>query len=139
MTSKAPSPWLHGAIVAGLLYVSIGYGSAAIDPSVPDRGRFAWRLTAWALSAAVFAAHIGYERVRSGAAPRALATHVAAGVALGSFLLAGAAMAHAATVAEHAPYWKFMLALVLWPVITTLPAFVVALAAGAGLAALRHD
>src|SRR5262245_25590695 len=139
MTSKTPSPWLHAAIVSGLLYVAIGYGSAAIDPSVPDRARFLWRLTAWVLSAAVFAAHIGYERVRLNAAPRALAAHVAAGVALGAFLLAGAATAHAATVAEHAPYWKFMLALVLWPVLTALPAFVVALAAGAGLAALRHD
>ena len=131
--------WVRGAIVAGLLYVVVGYGSAALDPSVPDRARFAWRLTAWALSAAVFAAHIGHERSRLRAAPRTLAAHVAAGVALGAFLLAAAATVHAATAAEHAPYWKFMLALVLWPIITAVPAFVVALIAGAGLAAFHHD
>ena len=56
--------------------------------------------------------------------------------ALGAFLLAAAATVHAATSASHAPYWLFLLALVLWPIITALPAFLVALVAGAVLARL---
>ena len=62
--------------------------------------------------------------------------HSAAAVALGAFLLAAAATFHAATAASHAPYWQFLLALVLWPIITAVPAFLVALVTGAVLARL---
>ena len=57
-------------------------------------------------------------------------------VALGAFLLAVNATMHAAMVPSHAPYWRFLLALVVWPVVTALPAFVVALAVAAVLARL---
>src|SRR5262245_15224354 len=129
-------PWVLIAIVAALLYFVVGYGSAALDPSVPERARFMWRLSAWLISAAVFAAHIGYEHFRLGDSPRTLALHTAAAVALGAFLIASAAAVHATTVTAHAPYWQFLLALLLWPVITALPAFLVALVAGVLLAHL---
>jgi hypothetical protein len=118
------------------VYFVVGYGSAALDPSVPDRARFVWRLAAWAVSAAVFAAHIGYEHFRLGSSPRAIALHSAVAVALGALLLSAAATAHAATAASRAPYWRFLLALVLWPIFTALPAFVVAFVVGAVLARL---
>src|SRR5262245_53025910 len=136
MEASRHQPWVRAALLAGVAYFVVGYGSAALDPSVPDRARFAWRLAAWAVSAAVFAAHIGYEHFGLGDSPRAIALHAAAAVALGAFLLAAAATLHAATVAAHAPYWQFLLALVLWPTITALPAFLVALVAGAVLARL---
>jgi len=129
-------PWVLVAIVAGALYFVIGYGSAALDPSLPAGARFVWRLSAWLLSAAVFVAHIRYERFRLGNAALRMALHVAAAVALGAFLIASAAAVHATTVTAHAPYWQFLLALVLWPVITALPAFLVALIAGMVLAHL---
>ncbi len=122
--------WSVAAVVAGLAYFIAGYGSAALDPSVPDRARFAWRMASWAISVVVFAAHIAYERFRLRDSPRAIALHTAAAVALGAFLIAVAAMVHATTVAAHAPYWRFLLALVLWPIITAVPAFLVALVAG---------
>jgi hypothetical protein len=53
--------------------------------------------------------------------------HVAMAVAIGAFLLAVGATVHAAMVSSHAPYWRFALALILWPIITAAPAFVVAL------------
>jgi hypothetical protein len=136
MDASSLKPWFRATILAGVVYFVVGYGSAALDPSVSDRARFVWRLAAWALSAAVFAAHIGYEHFRLGDSPRAIALHSAAAVALGAFLLAAAATVHAATATSHAPFWRFLLALVLWPIITALPAFLVALVAGAVLARL---
>ena len=57
-------------------------------------------------------------------------------VALGAFLLAVAATVHAMMVPSHAPYWRFLVALVVWPIVTALPAFLVALAVAALLARL---
>ena len=123
-----PKPWGRVAILIGILYVVAGYGSAALDPSIPEYARFAWRLTAWAVCAAVFAAHIGYEHSRQSVSPRTIAWHAAAAVAFGAFLLAAAAKAHAAMTATSAvPFWRYIVALAAWPAITALPAFVVAL------------
>lgn len=92
-----------------------------------EQGQFRWRLTAWVISAFVFAAHIAYEHFRLRSRATVLALHVALAVALGAFLLAAAATLHAMRVSSHAPYWLYLLALVLWPLMTGLPAFVVAL------------
>src|SRR5262245_44889507 len=136
MNGSSRKPWLLVATVAGVLYFVLGYGSAALDPSLPDRSAFTWRLAAWLSSGAVFAVHIWYERFRLAGSPLAIALHVAAAVALGAFLIASAALVHATTVIAHAPYSQFLLALVLWPLITALPAFLVALVASAVLAHL---
>lgn len=80
---------------------------------------------------AVFAAHLGYVHIRLGHSPHAIAVHAAAAVALGAFLLAAAATTRAARVPSHAPYWRYLLAPVLWPAITAPPAFLVALGVGA--------
>jgi hypothetical protein len=123
-------------IVVGTAYFVVGFVFAALaNPSVSDQVR-AWRLAAWAVSAAVFAAHIGYGHFRLGNPPRAMALHAAVAVAVGAFLLAVAATVHASLVASHAPYWRFLLALLVWPLVTALPAFLVALVAGALLARL---
>ena len=52
-------------------------------------------------------------------------------VALGAFLLAVNATMHAAMVPSHAPYRRYSLALVVWPIVTAVPAFLVALALAA--------
>jgi hypothetical protein len=136
MKAFAGKPWVRAAILAGIAYFVVGLGSAALDPSVPDGARFLWRQTAWAASATVFAAHLGSEHFRLGDSPRAIALHAAVAVALGAFLLAAAATAHAVIVPSHAAYWRYLLALVLWPAVTALPAFLVALGAGAVLSRL---
>ena len=123
-------------ILVGVVYFVVGYGSAALDPSVPDRARFLWRLAAWVASAVVFAAHIGYEHFRLSNPPGATARHAAMAAALGAFLLAVAATVHKSIVVSHAPYWRFLLALVVWPIVTAVPAFLVAFLAGAVLARL---
>ncbi len=121
-------PWGRAALLLGTVYFLIGRAFA-----VPTNHVHAWRLAAWVVSGAAFAAHIGYEHYRLRHSPRLVAWHAALAVALGAFLLAVAATVHAVVVASHAPYWRFLLALVTWPVIAALPAFLVALIAGAVL------
>ena len=50
---------VRAVILLGTVYFVIGYGSATLDPSVPDQMRFMWRLAAWVATAAFYAAHIG--------------------------------------------------------------------------------
>lgn len=91
--------WLPAAIVAGLVYFAIGrVFTAQVEPVR------LWRMLSWGLSGGVFGLHIAYEHVRVRATPRAVALHAAAAVALGAFLLA----------------------LVAWPLLTAVPAFLVA-------------
>jgi hypothetical protein len=125
--------WIRAVLLVGVMYFLIGRGFAL--PA--DHVQF-WRLAAWVASAAVAAAHICYEHFRLNNSPRATALHAAVAVALGAFLLAVAATVHAAMVPSHAPYWRYLLALVLWPIITALPAFLVALALAALLARLQR-
>src|SRR5919108_250324 len=87
-------------------------------------------------SAAVGAAHIGYEHYRLGSSPRRTALHAAGAVALGAFGMALAANVNwllAGPPGQRAP----LLALPVWPVITAVPAFLAALAVATVLAMLH--
>src|SRR5881409_4298472 len=122
-------------ILVAVAYVAIGIVFAALAADA-DHVRL-WRLAAWLASAAVAAAQIGYEHYRLGASPRGTALHAAGAVALGAFGLALAANIHwlfAATHGQHSP----LIALVAWPVITAVPAFLMALAVAAVLARLSR-
>jgi len=92
-----------------------------------------WRLAAWVASAAVAAAHIGYEHYRLGSSPRPTALHAAGAVALGAFGLAVAANVHWLFAEAHGQRSP-LLALPVWPVIAAIPAFLVTLAVAAVLA-----
>ena len=101
--------------------------------------RGVWRLVAWVVSAVTFAAHIGYEHFRLGHSPRRTALHSAMAVALGAFALAVAANVHRYWAASNNQrFFGLTLALVAWPALCGLPAFVVALAAASGLALVRR-
>ena len=130
-------PWLRPALLVGVVYLAAGLvfgGLAGLAPS--HRMVVAWRLAAWLASAAAFAAHIGYEHFRLRDPPRATALHAAVAVALGAFALAAAANVHELwTARSYRP--MLAIALVAWPVATAVPAFLVALAAAAGLARAR--
>lgn len=119
--------WLWALIFFGTVYLVVGITFAELG----------WRLPAWLVSAAAFAAHIGYEHFRLRNSPRPAAFHASAAAALGAFGLAVAANIHElwTNPGNHRPL--LLLALVLWPVLTVLPAFMVALAAAARLARWR--
>jgi hypothetical protein len=134
MDTSRRRPWIRAAFLVGVVYVLIGRGFAA-----PTTHVHVWRLAAWVVSGAAFAAHIWYEHFKLRHSPRSLAWHVALAVALGACGLAVAGALHSLSATSGIrPSW--LLALVAWPVITALPAFLVALVAGAVLARLpRRD
>jgi hypothetical protein len=131
------SPRSRGAravVLFGVLYLAVGMGFP--NPAVAGTTQFAWRLAAWLTSAAVFAAHIVLEHSRLRSAPRRTAVHAAAAVALGALGLAAAANVHAIST-RTGNQRLLALALVLWPLMTGVPAFVAALGAAAVLTRLH--
>ena len=119
--------------LVAVAYVAIGIVFGVLAKSGDADHVRLWRLAAWVASAAVAAAHIGYQHYRLSRSPRPTALHAAGAVALGAFGLALAANVHwlfAGTPGQPAP----LLALPVWPVITALPAFPLALAVAAALA-----
>ena len=123
---------IRAVVLVAVAYVGIGVVSSALARSADGDQMRLWRLAAWVASAAVAAAQIWYEHYRMGSSPRVTARHAAGAVALGAFGLALAANVHwlfAATRGPRAP----LLALVAWPVITAVPAFLGALAIAAVL------
>ena len=121
--------WFAWAVAAGTLYLIIGVGFAPLSvPSV-----FFWRLAAWMVSAVVYAAHIGYEHFRIRSSPRSTALHVAFGAAIGAFGLAAVANVHS-LLTGTGNLRLLRLALLIWPLITGVPAYVVAFVLTAVLA-----
>jgi hypothetical protein len=130
--------WLGAVLLVGVVYLVAGLLFASLARSATsNQMRDAWRLAAWAVSAAAFGAHIGYEQLRLRSSPVMTAFHAALAVGLGAFLLAVAASLHARTAAtsHHFP----AIALVIWPVVTALPAFVAAFAVTILLARTRRS
>jgi hypothetical protein len=128
--------WVRAALLVGVLYLvaGLGFGELARLAS-SNQVREAWRLAAWAISAAAFAAHVGYEHFRLRSPPKITAFHAALAVALGAFGLAVAAALHGRAV--HRPFPAFALAV--WPIATAVPAFVVALIVAAVLTRVRRS
>ena len=116
--------WIRAAMVVGVAYLVIGRVFA-----VPVNNVRMWRLAAWVVSGAVFAAQIGYEHFRLRDSPRATASHAAVAAAIGAFGLAVAGAIHSLFVSS-AIQLSWLLAFVIWPVATAVPAFLVAFVAG---------
>ena len=118
-------------LLAAALYVVISLGSVALDTAAGS-GIHRWRLAAWLASAVVAATQIWYEHFRLINRPRTVALHAAAAVGLGAFGLAVAANLHSGFAGQR----SLLLALVTWPMITAIPAFVAAWAIAFVLARL---
>jgi len=130
MDKARSQAWVRAALIVGLVYFLIGRLF-----SLPTEHAHAWRLGAWAVSAIAYAAHIAYEHFTLRDAPRTTALHAAFAAAMGALALALGAMAHTmSTGATLGPKW--LLAAVVWPLGTALPAFLVAWALAAMLARL---
>jgi hypothetical protein len=124
MNAQPGQGWIRAAFLVGVGYFVIGKVF-----SLPAEHVQAWRLAAWAASGVAYAAHIRYEHFTLGNSPRLAALHVAVAVAIGAFLLAVAGMIHSLTTTSTIrPVW--LLALVLWPIMTAVPAFLGAFVAG---------
>ncbi len=123
---KAPA--LRAVLLLCVVYSVAGilFGTLA-GQATSHQALIAWRWAAWVVSAAAFEAHIVYEQVRLRSSPRITALHVSSAAGLGAFALAVAANVHALTASVHQHSLALALSLAIWPVITALPAFVVAL------------
>jgi hypothetical protein len=130
MSKSSRHSWVLAALLLGVTYAAVG-----IVFAVPTANVKAWRLAAWALSAIGYGAHIAYERFRLQNSPRSAALHVALAAALGAFGLAVNANIHSLVIGSTDQQRQLLLlSLGIWPVITALPAFLVALAISAVLA-----
>jgi hypothetical protein len=120
-----------------MVYLIVGV--AFPNPSASNKMQFIWRLAAWLTCVVAFAIHIGLEHFRLRNSPRRTALHTSLSVALGACGLAAAANIHALKTGTGNQR-LLALALVIWPIITGVPAFVAALIAAAVLARIRpHD
>ena len=126
---------MRAVILFGMVYLVVGV--AFPNPSAANPNQFIWRLAAWLICAIAFATHIGLEHFRLRNSPRTTAIHTSASVALGAFGLAVAATVHA-LAAGTGNRRLLGLALLIWPIVTGVPAFVVALVAVAALARVKQ-
>ena len=138
MDASGRKRWLPRLIIVGVAYfvVGIAFGSFA-GWSASNQMRVTWRLLAFLLSAVAFAVHIGYEHFHLGNSPLITASHASMAVAVGAFALAVAANIHSLWVTSS-NHGLLAFALVAWPALTAIPAFVVALVAAAGLGLIRR-
>lgn len=123
MDAPRSHTWVPAALLFGAAYFLIG----RLFTLPADHVRL-WRLAAWIASGGVYAAHIWYEHFRLRSPARSTALHIAVAVAIGGFTLAVAGMIHSlATTSAIRPTW--LLALVIFPAVTAVPAYVGALVA----------
>jgi len=127
------------AVFFAIVYSVVGITFAAlVNPSVSGEMHVAWRLAAWLVCAAAFAAHLGYEHLRLRSSPPRAAWHAAAAVALGAFALAVWVNVHAYWGVSSPRSPLTLLALIAFPAVTGVPAFVVGFVAVAVLARTRR-
>lgn len=137
MKKQASSRSTPLLIAVGIAYAAVGFVTGELAHSAESpQWRNLWRLSAWPLSLVVFAVHFLYERAR--AADPVVHRAVRVGVAAG---LGGLFLALVGPVRSHwgAPDFgrAAVLSLVLWPLLTGIPAFLLAWFAGNLLAKLR--
>ena len=125
---------LLAVILFAAVYLVVGVGFP--NPSAASKLQFIWRLAAWWTCAIAFAIHICLSLFRFGNSPIRTALQAAASVALGAFGLAAAANIHSLT-SGTGNQRLLALALVLWPLLTGVPALAVALVAASLLAKLK--
>ena len=121
-------------LVVGAGYLVIGVVFAAL-PAATHGMVVMWRLAAWVVSGVLYLAQIGYLRLRQDRSTPFTAWQAALAAALGAFGLAVVGPARVALLGGHHGS-RWILALVLWPLITGVPAFLVAYAAAALVARL---
>lgn len=131
--------WFRMAVLLGAVYFLFGLAFAAFaSRSGSSATREIWNRLGFVASAIAFALHIGYEHFRLRNSALITALHVSIAVALGAFALAVSANVHGYRVGSSNK-GLLAFALVAWPAITAVPAFVVALVAAAGLGFRRRN
>lgn len=117
-------PWFRRAALVALGYVVVGLTTIALARAAPSSGfRTAARLSAWGVSALLFAAHIRFEH-RSLLPPTRAAARTSLAVALATLVLAAIAVVRQLQ-GSHVRS-SMLLAFAIWPILTGAVSFVVA-------------
>lgn len=121
---------LRRIVIVALIYCVIGVATSFLSGAAGSASlRTAWRLVAWALSLVTFGGQIIYERLRLRAGSVSAALRTCAAVALAALVLA--VVGPVRTHWGMADQWQAaLLSVVVWPIATAVPAFLVALAGG---------
>jgi len=137
MEDSGRERWLNKVILVGVLYLAVGITSASLaGAAASNQMRSFWRLSAFVISGVVFAAHIVYEHFGVRSTARPTAWHASAAVAFSAFALALVAnIRDLGSASGYRP--RMLVALVAWPLLTAVPAFIVALVVAAGLGVKR--
>ena len=122
---------------AGYIGIGIVFGKLA-GQAASHQAVVGWRWGAWAISALAFGSHIVFEQVHLRSSPMITALHVSLAAGAGAFGLAVAANIHAQAARTGQQPLLLALALGIWPVMTALPAFLVALVAAILFARVRR-
>jgi hypothetical protein len=133
MDDSSSQRWFSKAVLVGVLYLAVGIASAALaGTAASNQMRSFWRVSAFVISAVVFAAHIAYEHFRLRNTAQPTAWHASVAVAFGALALALATNIHdLGSASGYRP--RMLLALVAWPLLTAVPAFMVARTVAASL------
>ena len=111
-----------------MVFIAALYALVGVAFALPASRVRARRLAAWAVSAVVYAVHLVFERFHRRNSSLLTALHVASAAALGAFGLAVGAIVHSFSVSSTSQHRRLLLvALVAWPLITGVPAFLVGL------------
>ncbi len=130
--------WFLMALLLGALYFFFGVAFAALAGSSGSASmRETWNRLGFITSAIAFALHLGYEHFRLRHSPLTTALHVSAAVALGALALAVRINVNGVRMGASNQGLRAF-ALLAWPAITAVPAFVVALVAAAALGFRRR-
>jgi hypothetical protein len=124
-------------MLVGIIYLAVGLASAELAKSASsDRIRFLWRLSPFIISGLVFLAHLAHEHFRLGHTAKWTALRASLAVAVGAFALALLANIHdLGSATGYRP--RMLVAVVAWPLLTGVPAFVIGLVLAAGLRILK--
>lgn len=128
--------WFRAVIPFGVAYAVVGIGAAALAGSAASvQARNMWRFAAWGVSLLLFGSQVVAERLRFNNSTLRSALHASAAVALAALALAAAGPVrfHWGTDTQQ----RALMSLLLWPVLTGVPSFLVALGAGAMLGRAR--
>ena len=111
-------------LAAAYLFIGIAFAEFS-DWATTHAMHLMWRRLAWLVSGFGFAAHIAYGHFRLGDAPRTTAMYASIAAALEAGALAVAANVHEWMAASRYRV-SIAIALVAWPLLTVVPAFIVA-------------
>ena len=116
-------------LVLAVVYLLVGLAFAEFARwSTTNTMVIMWRRLAWLVSGIAFAAHIGFDHLRLRNSPRKTAMHASVAAALGACGLAVAANVHG-WLLSSGNQRALAIALVAWPLLAGVSAFVVAMVA----------